>query len=138
MNVRSIGRGVMVRRSLRLLSQGEAVAAPLDQNQKRKRGIFVEMFGHPACTSTLLARLSLSSGAPVVPIFAVWEGEQTVPVVGKVIEPAGPESPAAGAESREEKVLRLTARYTAEIEAVVSRYPEQWNWAHDRWKTRPD
>ena len=32
----------------------------------------------------------------------------------------------------------VTARYTREVEAVIRRYPAQWNWAHRRWKTKPE
>ncbi len=138
MNLLRLGRGAGVREALRLLGRGAMVAAPLDQNQRPGRGVFVDMFGHPACTSTVLARLSLASGAPVLPVFGIWEGDDIVPVVGQLIEPDGPDSPAFGLDGRAERVRALTARYTNEIEAVVRRYPEQWNWVHRRWKTQPD
>ena len=31
-----------------------------------------------------------------------------------------------------------TTRYNAAIEAVVTRYPDQWFWVHRRWKLKPD
>jgi KDO2-lipid IV(A) lauroyltransferase len=37
----------------------------------------------------------------------------------------------------EHAVVELTARCTAVIERVVRQTPEQWLWAHDRWRTRP-
>ncbi len=141
MHVNSIGRGMVLREALRELNAGGVLAVLLDQNQRAGAGIFVETFGREASTSTLLARLSLASKAPVLPVFAVWRNGQTVPECGELIEPyACVEGSAGGATvalTREERIAALTAKYTAEIEAAVRRHPEQWNWAHRRWKTRP-
>lgn len=132
--VATLGRGASVRDALRLLAQGGCVALPLDQNQRPGRGIFVDVLGRPASTSTVLARLSLASGSAVLPVFSVWMGERMVPVFREPIWPP-PRPPA----SRREAVVReLTERYAAEIDAVVRRFPHQWNWAHRRWKTRPE
>ena len=132
-NVGTLGRGMVVREALRVLERGEILVVPLDQNQSRKRGVFVSFFGHPACTSTMLARLSLTSGLPVQPCFAAWDGDDLVPIMGETIEP--PRLP-RGAD-RAAVIQELTERYTAAIEALVRRYPAQWNWAHRRWKTQP-
>jgi len=137
MNLGLLGRGTGVREALRMLKAGGMVAVLLDQNQRPGRGIFVDMFGRPACTSTVLARLSLATGAAVLPVFALWKGDRTLPLIGELIEPEGPKSPVGGRAGRSEKVRVLTACYTTEIEAVVRRYPEQWNWVHRRWKTQP-
>ncbi len=132
--VTTLGRGASVRDAMRILAAGGCVAAPLDQNQREGRGIFVDVLGHPACTSTLLARLSLASGAPVLPVFSIWIGDRTSPVIGEVVHPPSPRpSPA----ERDPALRRLTLRYSREIDRVVKRFPHQWNWAHRRWKTRP-
>ncbi|MFQ5352907.1 MAG: hypothetical protein ACE5D3_07525, partial [Candidatus Binatia bacterium] len=34
-------------------------------------------------------------------------------------------------------IASLTAAYCAEVERQIRRFPDQWNWAHRRWKTRP-
>lgn len=132
--VRTLSRGAAVREALRILAAGGCVAVPLDQNQRAGHGIFVDVLGHPACTSTALARLSMASGAPVLPVFAVWNGPKTTPFIGEAIPP-----PPGGARpaDREALVRELTQRYAAEVDRVVRRFPHQWNWAHRRWKTRP-
>ncbi len=127
------------RRALRELRRGLLVAVPLDQNQSPGRGVFVEMFGRKAATSPVLAKLSLSTGAPVLPVFAVWRNQEVVAVLGDAIWPeeAGGDGPVA--RGREDpRLISLTARYTAEIERVVRLYPDQWNWTHGRWRTRPE
>lgn len=129
-----VGRGASVREALRLLESGTSIAVALDQNQRPGRGVFVQMFGKPACTSTMLARLSMATQTPVLPVFAVWDGDQTVPLLG---EPIDPPAPLKG-DARTQAVVELTQRYTTEIESAVCRHPDQWNWAHRRWKTRPD
>lgn len=138
----AMGVGVLYRRAdvraaVRVLRDRGVLVVALDQNQRSGRGIFVDMFGRPACTSTALARLSVSCRAPVLPVFASWQGDQTVPVVGKVIEPAGRGSPVEGVSDKAERVRALTVLYTKEIEDAVRRFPDQWNWAHRRWKTQP-
>jgi len=132
--VTTLGRGAAVREAMRILAAGGCVALPLDQNQREGRGIFVDVLGRPACTSTVLARLSLASGAPVLPVFAVWNGESTSPVIGELIEAPVPRPSLA---EREIVLRALTIRYSAEIDRVIRRFPHQWNWAHRRWKTRP-
>lgn len=132
--VRTLGRGSVVREAMRILAAGGCVALPLDQNQRLGRGIFVDVLGHPACTSTVLARLSLASGAPVLPVFSVWNGEGgLMPILG---EPFAAPARTGGRE-RDETVRQMTERFSAEVDRVVRRFPHQWNWAHRRWKTRP-
>jgi KDO2-lipid IV(A) lauroyltransferase len=133
MNVATLGRGIVVREALRVLARGDILVVPLDQNQSRKHGVFVEFFGRPACTSTMLARLSLATGVTVQPAFAIWEGDDLVAVLGEAIAPPVG-TPSA---TRARVVQELTGRYTREVERVIRLYPSQWNWAHRRWKTRP-
>ncbi len=128
----TLGRGAAVREAMRVLARGGIIVAPLDQNQPPGRGIFVDMFGRPASTSTFLARLSMASGASVLPVFAVWDDDGGLSArTGKPIAP--PQAPT----DRKAAAAELTQRYTREIEAAVRAQPKQWNWAHRRWKTRP-
>jgi KDO2-lipid IV(A) lauroyltransferase len=36
---------------------------------------------------------------------------------------------------REEAEAELTQRYTAHLQSIIERYPEQYWWPHRRWKT---
>ncbi|NQY91137.1 MAG: hypothetical protein HRT46_05700 [Deltaproteobacteria bacterium] len=129
--VSSVGRGSALREIVSVLAAGGVVAAPLDQNQGHGRGVFVDFFGRPACTSTMLARLSLASSAPVLPVFASWDSDGLVIDVRPAVHP--PLSPA----DRRQAAVDLTGSYTELVEQQVRSRPEQWNWAHRRWKTRP-
>jgi KDO2-lipid IV(A) lauroyltransferase len=134
---RVLGRGGTVREALRILDRGGVFVVPLDQNQLPGRGIFVDLFGRPACTSTLLARLALASGAPVLPVFAVWRDGDALAEIGAPIETPRGACELRGSE-KDVMTRTLTDRYTREIERVIRAYPGQWNWAHRRWKTRPE
>ena len=116
---------------LEALRRGRMVGILMDQNAARREGVFVKFFGHPASTSRSIALLAVRTGAPVVPIFARRAGgtRHTVVIRPALAPPLVNDSEAA--------VVELTARCTAEIEAVIREVPEQWLWSHDRWRTRP-
>jgi lauroyl/myristoyl acyltransferase len=84
----------------------------------------------------VLARLSLASGAAVLPVFAVWKDGATTPFIGELV--AAPVRQGRLDPADRENLLRdLTVHYAAQVDRVVRRFPHQWNWAHRRWKTRP-
>lgn len=102
----------------------------LDQNMKRNRGIFVDYFGRPACTSPGLALLSAQSGAPVLPVFMLREPDGRHSV--HVCDPLPPPERAD-----KEAIRQATQAYTAIIERFVRAHPDQWIWLHRRWRTQP-
>jgi KDO2-lipid IV(A) lauroyltransferase len=116
---------------LEALRRGRMVGILMDQNAARREGVFVDFFGHPASTSRALALLAVRTGAPVVPIFARRANGTGHTVV---IRPA---LPMPVSNDPDAAVVELTARCTAEIERAIREAPEQWLWAHDRWRTRP-
>ncbi|MFH1968921.1 MAG: lysophospholipid acyltransferase family protein [Verrucomicrobiota bacterium] len=102
----------------------------LDQNMKRNRGIFVDYFGRPACTSPGLALLSAQTGAPVLPVFMLREPDGRHRL--HVFDPLPPPERAD-----KEAICQATQAYTAIIERVVRAHPDQWIWLHRRWRTQP-
>ena len=117
---------------LKALHDRELLVLPFDQNSTRGLGVFVDFFGVPASTNSGIARLSLRSGAPVVPVFIVREGRQArhrvhvLPIM--YLQRSG---------DLESDVKRATQELSDVFEGMVRRYPEQWLWVHKRWKTRP-
>jgi KDO2-lipid IV(A) lauroyltransferase len=77
-----------------------------------------------------MAVLALRTRTPVIPAFTrrLAPGRHQI-----TIQPALP-LPSAGDATA---IEALTARCTEAIEAAVRATPEQWLWAHDRWRTRP-
>jgi KDO2-lipid IV(A) lauroyltransferase len=109
------------------LRRGRMVGILLDQNASRAEGVFVPFFGTPASTSRGMALAALRSGAPVLPVFIRRgpDGRHRVQIQPEVLRPVNRDPTA------------FTAALTAAIEAEVRRVPEQWLWAHRRWRTRP-
>ena len=118
---------------LSAMRRGETVGILMDTNMTPPQGVFVPFFGVPACTASGLARVAQHTGAAVLPGFMVWE-----PSEKKYVLEFGAEIALARSDDDERDVLENTGRFTAAIEAMVRRYPDQWLWVHRRWKTRPE
>lgn len=118
--------------AIRLLRNGEFVGVLSDVNAHPKEGVFVPFFGVPACTTAGPATMAIRTRSLLYPIFCVFnEGTGRYELVhGSPIEPA-----MTG--DRDSDIAATTAAYTAEIEKVIRKYPDQWLWIHKRWKTRP-
>lgn len=128
----SLAKKTAAKAALRALHAHRIVAIPADQNQTRRYGVFVDFFGLTASTTPGPARLAMLSGAPVVPVFLLREGESDRHRI-VVLPPV--EMVKSG--NREADVLENTRRCNAVIEDVLRRHPDQWIWFHKRWNTRP-
>jgi KDO2-lipid IV(A) lauroyltransferase len=119
---------------LRALRGGRKVAMLLDQNARRREGVFVPFFGIPACTRSAPALIAMRRGIPVLPAFIhrVGKGAQHVVKVlpHLCMEAPGPEPEAA--------LLRNVASMTEVIESAIRSAPDHWLWPHRRWRTRPE
>lgn len=126
-----IYRGGAIRKMLRSLRSGRMVGIVGDQNLK-KGGVFVDFFGRKASTAPGFAILALRAGAPVFNGCALREPgfPQRYVVTLERVE-------IATTGDFEEDVLRLTQAHTTWLEGKVRETPEQYLWAHRRWKTQP-
>ena len=116
----------------RVLRRGELLGILADLNVQEKEGVFVDFFGVPASTTTSIAKLALSTGAAVLPAFAVWEQAK-----GKYVVYLEPPIEYEQGDVSDERVRVLTQKITNVVEKYVRKYPEQWLWIHKRWNTRP-
>jgi len=130
MGARLIRNSHAMRPILRHLKAGDGVAILFDQNVDWYEGVFVDFFGHRACTNSGLALLALRTGAPVVPV-GMWRGNG-----GFTIE-FGPEIPLIRSGDKTRDVEENTRRFNQVLEDFIRRHPDQWMWVHRRWKTRP-
>lgn len=117
---------------MRALRQRRLVGILLDQYSRRTQGVFVPLFGKRASTSAGLALLALRSGAPIVPGYVVRDApdHHTATLEAPI------DVPATG--DREADVAELTARCNRAMEAAIRKHPEQWMWAHRRFRHSPD
>ncbi|MHB1935382.1 MAG: lysophospholipid acyltransferase family protein [Acidobacteriaceae bacterium] len=111
---------------------GETVGVLMDTNMTPPQGVFVDFFGHAACTASGVARVALRTGAAVLPGFLVWEAAEKRYVLHFL-----PELQLADTGDAERDAVANTQMFTAALESAIRRYPEQWLWVHRRWKTRP-
>jgi len=118
-------------RSLEVLKSNMILAIYADQNRVRG-GLFADFFGKPASTVSSPAALSLKTGAPIVPLFMVREGPYRHRMI---IEEPLETGQKTGDEA--ETIMAITVKINGIIEKYILKYPEQWWWFHDRWKTRP-
>jgi KDO2-lipid IV(A) lauroyltransferase len=117
------------RKMLERLRGGGRVGILIDQRVQPKEGIEVPFFGRPAQTSPVLARLSLRTGAAVVPVAAFPEPGGRYRLVAR---PAI--LPPEGAKDDEASVAALTRRYLEVAEDDIRAHPAQWLWMHRRWR----
>ena len=125
-----IDRDRSVREVLRCLKRNELIAILADVDT-RTRGIFVDFFGRPAYTPYSPVALALRTGAAILPTFIIRQPDDSHRAVV--------EAPLALQQSgdKEQDLLVNTQRFTKVIESYIRRYPEQWIWMHERWKTQP-
>ncbi|MBI5039311.1 MAG: lysophospholipid acyltransferase family protein [Nitrospirae bacterium] len=116
---------------LKRLRGGEGLAILIDQNISRDEGVFVDFFGTPAATSKGLALMTIRADTPVLPTFIIREGKYRHRLV------YGQEIPIYKGGDTGRDVFLNTGNFTRVVESHIRRYPEQWFWMHQRWKTRP-
>lgn len=113
---------------LRALRGGGAIGILNDQHAAPPDAVAAPFFGHPAATSSALAKLADRTEALIVPAYAIrvaparWRLSYEPPLDVRTL-------------SREERgVGSLTARLNGILESVIRRHPEQWLWFHNRWR----
>lgn len=126
----AIERGKETLRLIKALKRGGAVAILIDQDT-RVKSRFVDFFGMQAATPVGAAILAMKTGAAVVPTY-IHLGEDNLQHMYIL-----PEIPLVLSGDDEQDMITNTQNYTRFIEEQVRKYPSQWVWMHERWKTRP-
>lgn len=124
-----------VRRMMEVLRGRGRVGILIDQRVQPREGVWVPFFGEEALTSPIVARLSLRTGAAVVPVASLpLPGGRYRLVVREPILPPEP-PPGAAADDGDEAVVALTRRYLEVAEEDIRAHPEMWLWMHRRWES---
>ncbi len=135
-SVRSAGGGGVIdsrkvfKEGLRLLRDNGILGVLIDQNFY-KGGVFVNFFGRPAATNTLVPILARRTGCAVLPMHNVWIGNKIRIICG---------APVTLSESADAQaaITEDTQKLTSIVEAWIREDPGQWMWLHNRWKRKPD
>jgi len=110
------------------MEQKAAMTILMDQHAGAKHGICVPFMGRPASTHTSPARLHLKTGAPILVGGFIRDGLFHYRMVtGTPIRYAPTTNKAKDMET-------LLTTINSRLEAIVRRYPEQYLWAHKRWR----
>jgi Kdo2-lipid IVA lauroyltransferase/acyltransferase len=112
------------------LKSNDIIYMLIDQNTVLREGVFVDFFGQKTCTITTVAQLHLKKNIPVIPVFLHYEGQE---IILEIL----PEINYAKTDNGNDDLLALTQQMTGLIETQIRKFPEQWSWFHDRWKTKP-
>ncbi|MGE7994124.1 lipid A biosynthesis lauroyl acyltransferase [Pseudomonas sp. NPDC089554] len=118
-----------VRGMLKLLRNGRAIWYAPDQDYGTKQSLFVPLFGIPAATVTATTKFARLGKARVIPFTQkrLEDGSG----YRLVVHPPLTDFPG---ESEEADCLRINQW----VEGVLRECPEQYLWAHRRFKSRPD
>jgi len=117
-----------VRGMLKLLRAGGVIWYAPDQDYGAQRSIFVPLFGISAATVTATSKFARLGKARVIPFTQVRLADGSG--YRLTVHPPLPDVPG---ESEEADCLRVNQW----IEAAIRQHPEQYLWAHRRFKTRP-
>lgn len=117
-----------LRGMVRALRRGEIVWYSPDQDLGADISVFAPFMGVPTATITATARLAKMSGAPIVPInferLADGQGYRLR------LRPALDEFPSGDDVADATRINRFIEQHVREV-------PDQYLWAHRRFKTRP-
>ncbi|WP_331832016.1 lipid A biosynthesis lauroyl acyltransferase [Pseudomonas sp. LH21] len=118
-----------VRGMLKLLRKGRAIWYAPDQDYGIKQSIFVPLFGIPAATVTATTKFARLGKARVIPFTQrrLEDGSG----YRLVVHPPLADFPG---ETEEADCLRINQW----VEGVLRECPEQYLWAHRRFKSRPE
>ena len=123
-----------LRQILKALEKGDDVGFLIDQNVQEKEGVYAPFFGHPACTSSILAALALKTSAFVVVGF-IYPRED-VPGYYRIRFHSPIQLISSG--DYEKDLVQGTAKFNHYIEEMIREYPHCWLWGHRRFQTQPD
>ncbi|MFA6601193.1 MAG: lysophospholipid acyltransferase family protein [Candidatus Omnitrophota bacterium] len=117
-----------IREALDRLATNEVVAILIDQ-WAGPEGLWNDFMGLPTSTTSLPARLAEKTGCALVAAYCLRKGTSRyeIELLPQLPFPSGEANWEASA----------TARLNESLEAHVRKHPEQWSWAHRRWKPKP-
>jgi Kdo2-lipid IVA lauroyltransferase/acyltransferase len=127
-----IHKGMPIREILRALKGGQIVGILSDQDGG-KQGCFVDFLGRSSSTPPGAAAFSMRTGAPIFPTFITRlpGGRHRIQIEAPLRFPPESLSP-------EEGERFLLQQFARSLERKIRETPEQWLWAHRRWKSSPD
>lgn len=116
------------RQMVQAIREGRTLAILMDQHA-RDHAVYVPFFGRPAATHATPARLHRLTGAPIVFLYTLRTGPFRYRIVSSppLVYPRQPSNPDAERQA-------ILADLTIRLETAIRQTPEQYLWAHRRWR----
>lgn len=114
---------------VRALRKGRVLALLTDQHARGEKSLRVDFFGRPAATYESPAFLQMLTGAPIVFAYSIRDGFLhfheffSEPIYFPYDK-----------KTRDKDIFDATQALTKLLEDAIRKYPEQYLWAHRRWK----
>ena len=118
-----------VREMFRMIDEGWIIGLISDQDPSLRDGVIIDFFEQPTNAFTGAAAIARRCEVPIFPVFIHREpdGHHVITVErGIMVEKT---------DDRAADVQRVTQLVSDRLEAWIRRYPEEWFWLHDRWKS---
>ena len=128
-DVNVIYRDDSSRKMLKTLKDNRILGIVADQDVDSVDGVFVDFFGIPAYTPIGPVVLARASGAMMIPCFVIRQKRGHILKIEEPIE-------LVDTGNKEADLVTNTQRWSDVVESYIRRYPEQWVWMHERWKTK--
>lgn len=116
---------------VRVLKRGGVLALLMDQHASGDSALTVDFLGIPARTYGTPAALQRLTGAPIVFGAAIRNGP-----LDFTLHFSEPVHYSFGAGTADDDILAATRDVAARLGDYIRRWPEQYLWAHRRWKAK--
>ena len=118
-----------VREMYKLMDEGHFIGLIMDQDVGRHDGVIVKFFNRATNYVTGAASMSRFKSIPIFPAFMHknFDGTHTLEVF--------PPLTVTKTSDKRADIQLMTQKLATLTEEHIRRYPEEWFWLHDRWKS---
>lgn len=118
-----------VREMYKMMDDGHFIGLIMDQDVGRRDGVVVKFFNRATNFVTGAASMSRFKKIPIFPAFMHknFDGTHTL----EIFPPLTVEK----TKDKREDIYKMTQTLASLIEEHIKKYPAEWFWLHDRWKS---
>ncbi len=118
-----------VREMYKMMDEGHFIGLIMDQDVGRHDGVIVKFFNRATNYVTGAASMSRFKSIPIFPAFMHKNSDGT-----HTLEVYPPLTVEKTADKRAD-IQKMTQKLATLTEEHIRKYPEEWFWLHDRWKS---
>ncbi len=118
-----------VREMYKMIDEGHFIGLIMDQDVGRNDGVIVKFFNRATNYVTGAASMSRFKSIPIFPAFMHKNSDGTHTL--EVFPPLTVEKTS----DKRADIQQMTQKLATLTEEHIRRYPEEWFWLHDRWKS---